>query len=185
MRIIRGNLKGKKLQFINSLTTRPLRDYVKENIFNIIEHSNLINIEIINSHVLDAYSGVGSFGIECFSRGANEVSFVENSNEAIKILKKNLNNLNLDKKAFLEEKSIINFLNQTNKKFNIFFFDPPYKNKDYINSIKIIKKKNLFKKKHIIIIHREFKTDENFQDFIDVLMIKTYGRSKIIFGTIS
>ena len=88
MRIISGQLKGKKLIHINNNTTRPLRDMVKESIFNIINHSNFINIEIKDSLILDLYSGTGSFGIECLSRGAAKVIFVENNKLALEILKK-------------------------------------------------------------------------------------------------
>ena len=70
MRVISGYLKGKNILFLKSSITRPLKDVVKENIFNIIQHSNLIKISLIQSSVLDLYSGVGSFGIECISRGA-------------------------------------------------------------------------------------------------------------------
>ena len=90
MRIIGGKYKGKKLKFINSSITRPLRDLVKENIFNIINHSKLLDIDIKNSNVLDLYSGTGSFGIECISRGAKKIFFIENYFEALKILNKNI-----------------------------------------------------------------------------------------------
>ena len=90
MRIISGSLKGKLINFLKNSTTRPLKDTVKENIFNILNHSNLINIEIKESNVLDLYSGIGSFGIECISRGAKKVTFIENNKEAINILNKNL-----------------------------------------------------------------------------------------------
>ena len=70
MRIISGKLKGKSIIFLKSLTTRPLKDSVKENIFNVISHSNLFQINLNNAEVLDLYSGVGSFGLECISRGA-------------------------------------------------------------------------------------------------------------------
>ena len=63
MRIISGFLKGKKIDFLKSNTTRPLRDFVKESTFNIIEHSNLVNISLKDANILDLYSGVGSFGI--------------------------------------------------------------------------------------------------------------------------
>ena len=53
MRIISGNFKNKKLNFPKSPKTRPLKDNVKENIFNIIEHSNKIDVKIKNSQVLD------------------------------------------------------------------------------------------------------------------------------------
>ena len=62
MRIISGFLKGKKINFFKNQTTRPLKDSVKENIFNILKHSKLIKVEIENSNVLDLYSGIGSFG---------------------------------------------------------------------------------------------------------------------------
>ena len=75
MRIISGKFKNKKLHFPNNLKTRPLKDSVKENIFNILNHSNNINIEIKNSNVIDLYAGTGSFGLECLSRGTSRVFF--------------------------------------------------------------------------------------------------------------
>ena len=86
------NLKGKKIKFLKNKITRPLKDSVKENIFNILIHSKLIKLKFKNSNILDLYSGVGSFGIECISRGAKKVTFVEknNINAILKILKKNL-----------------------------------------------------------------------------------------------
>ena len=78
MRIISGDLKGKRLLTPLDKSTRPLKDIVKESIFNILEHSNKISTKIQNSKVLDLFSGTGSFGIECLSRGANNVTFFEN-----------------------------------------------------------------------------------------------------------
>ena len=89
MRIVGGLFKGKKINFLNEKITRPLRDLVKESIFNILEHSNLIKVKINTSAILDLYSGIGSFGIECISRGAKEVCFVENNYKAINVLKQN------------------------------------------------------------------------------------------------
>ena len=77
MRIISGYLKGKSIIFLKNSNTRPLKDSVKENIFNILKHSNLMNINIEKANILDLYSGIGSFGIECISRGAEKDTFVE------------------------------------------------------------------------------------------------------------
>ena len=52
MRIISGEFKGRSINFIKNLNTRPLKDSVKENIFNIIEHSNHIKPVIKNSNIL-------------------------------------------------------------------------------------------------------------------------------------
>ena len=90
MRIISGIFKGKKLLLPNDKSTRPLKDIVKESIFNLIQHSNKINIDIKNSIILDLFSGTGSFGIECLSREAKKVIFLENYSEALKVLEKNL-----------------------------------------------------------------------------------------------
>jgi len=118
MRIISGKFKGKYIDFIKSSTTRPLKDSVKENIFNILLHSNLFNIEIEKSKVLDLYSGVGSFGLECISRGVKSLTFVENDKNAIKILRKNLLSLSVNNSVEIVEDAILDFLHKNNKQFN-------------------------------------------------------------------
>ena len=78
MRIISGIFKGKKILQPKDQKTRPLKDLTKESIFNIIEHSKKFKVELKNSIILDLFSGTGSFGIECLSRNAKKVIFVEN-----------------------------------------------------------------------------------------------------------
>ena len=73
MRIISGELKGKKLSEPLDKSTRPLKDMVRESIFNILDHSNKLSATVYKAKVLDLFSGTGSFGIECLSRGAAEV----------------------------------------------------------------------------------------------------------------
>ena len=114
MRVISGFLKGKLLSFTKSNITRPLKDSVKENIFNIIIHSKFINIEIKKSKVLDLYCGIGSFGIECISRGANKIFFVDEDPKAFKILNENLKNLGIEKKTKMKNNKIENYLKKIN-----------------------------------------------------------------------
>ena len=78
MRVIGGKFKGKRLLEPKDKQTRPLKDLTKESVFNIINHSNKFSINIKEACVLDLFSGVGSFGIECLSQGASHVTFVEN-----------------------------------------------------------------------------------------------------------
>ncbi len=186
MRIISGSLKGRSINFLKNKNTRPLKDTVRESIFNIIKHSKLIKINIEKSKVLDLYSGVGSFGIECLSRGAEEVSFVEQNLDAAKILKSNLLKLCILKKTNIFIKKTENYLMEDVKeKFNIFFLDPPYVDTNFFQNLQLIKEKKIFKKNHLIIIHREKKTDEDFKSFLKIIEIRHYGRSKIIFGVIN
>ena len=93
MRIIGGGKnKGRKIIPPVDRQTRPLRDIVKESIFNLIEHSNIFKTDINNSKILDLFSGSGSFGLECISRGARHVLFVEHYKEILNVLKKNIIN---------------------------------------------------------------------------------------------
>ena len=88
MRIIAGKLKGSLLYLPQNKRTRPLTDRARESIFNLLAHSNKMSIGLEKSKVLDLYAGTGSFGLECLSRQADTVYFVENKKEAMKILKK-------------------------------------------------------------------------------------------------
>tara|TARA_A100001015_G_C15024632_1_gene729794 strand:+ start:1232 stop:1822 length:591 start_codon:yes stop_codon:yes gene_type:complete len=183
MRIISGKLKGKSIQFIKNSTTRPLRDSVKENIFNLLIHSKFLNIKIEEASILDLYSGIGSFGIECISRGAKNVAFIENDPVANETIKKNLNHLLIFEKAKIFKDNVSDFLKRNiNEKYNIFFFDPPYADKSFINNLDLIKKNKLFQKNHIVIIHRDVKTKDYLDNLIKIIIEKKYGRSKIIFG---
>tara|TARA_B110001450_G_C17523527_1_gene441583 strand:- start:286 stop:651 length:366 start_codon:yes stop_codon:yes gene_type:complete len=121
MRIISGKLRGKSIDFVKSKITRPLKDSVKENIFNIISHSNLVTIELNKANILDLYSGVGSFGLECLSRGADKIVFVEKDKDSAEILTKNLNALSLEKRAEVITEDIQQFLKNETSKFDIFF----------------------------------------------------------------
>ena len=93
MWVISGSLKGKRILEPKDNKTRPLKDLAKESIFNIIEHSNKFHTRLIDSKILDLFSGVGSFGIECLSRGCKKVVFIENYPGVFQILKKNLTSL--------------------------------------------------------------------------------------------
>ena len=177
MRIISGSLKGKSLKFLKNSTTRPLKDAVKENIFNILQHSNNIKINFKNSNVLDLYSGIGSFGIECLSRGVKKVTFIEGSNFTSKILKENLETLSLKKNSSVICSKIEDFLAEKKiGKFNIFFLDPPFADTNFIENLILLKKNNTYEKKHVIIIHRDAKTIDNLETYINIIITRKYGR---------
>ncbi len=183
MRIISGKLKGKSICFIKSLTTRPLKDSVRESIFNILNHSNLLNVNLKNSNILDLYSGFGSFGLECISRGAEKITFVEKNPKIANILKKNLLSLGIKDNFSIIVSEIKVFLKKDFlEKFEIIFLDPPYATNFYLQELELIKKNKNYKKNHIVIIHRERKSDDDLSGILKTILIKHYGRSKIIFG---
>ena len=183
MRIISGLYKGKKIYEPKDIKTRPLKDLTKESIFNIINHSNKFNINLNKSNILDLFSGVGSFGIECLSRSAKKVIFIENYDEVLPILKKNLNNLKKKNNYEVLEKDIydVNTFQNINSKFEIIFLDPPYKEKRLTLLLERIVDSNILNKDGIIVLHRHKNEKEIFPRKFKVIEEKKYGISKIIF----
>ena len=187
MRIISGKFKGKKILEPKDLNTRPLKDLTKESIFNIIKHSNKFKINFENSEILDLFSGTGSFGIECISRGAKFVTFFENYKEILPILKKNLANLKLTSNYSIIEKNIFEYLNLTefNKQFDIIFLDPPYKEKNLTELLSHIINEKILKLGGIIVLDRHKTQIDTLPYQIKILEEKKYGISKLLFCNIS
>ena len=183
MRIISGSFKGKKILEPKDRETRPLKDLTKESIFNIINHSNKFQIDLNNSTILDLFSGVGSFGLECLSRGVKEVFFIENYIGVLPILEQNLSNLKLINNYKIIKKDIYKddiFKNLKNK-FDIIFLDPPYKDKNINKIFEKIDNSKILTKNSIIIVHRHKKEADIFPPNFEIKEDKNYGISRIIF----
>ena len=138
---------------------------------------------INNSKVLDLFSGTGSFGIECLSRGAAEVFFFENYHNSLKILKKNISNLKLENKSKIYNNSAYNLedSNFKNMIFDLIFLDPPFQDGKIKSLIDQIKKLKITDINSILIIHRNKKSDDKISLYLDIIEEKNYGLSKIFF----
>ncbi len=120
LRVISGTARGKKLLSLEGEHTRPTTDRVKESLFN------LISPYVYDALVLDLFSGSGALGVEALSRGAKEVTFVDNFADALSVTKKNVQASRFEN-AHFSLCDALDFLNKTDKKFDIIFVDPPYK----------------------------------------------------------
>ena len=135
MRVITGSARGRKLKTPENYDIRPTTDNVKESVFNIIQ------FDIEGRRVLDLFAGTGQLGIECLSRGASSAVFVDQSREAVKIVKENLKACGLT--GTVVQADAMSFL-RTCGKFDIIFIDPPYDSDLYesvlntVNSIDIL-----------------------------------------------
>ena len=186
MRIISGFLKGKKILQPLDNNTRPLRDLVKETIFNIIQHSKENEVNLNGARILDLFSGSGSFGLECLSRGAKKVFFVENYNNSLNILSKNIKKFNLENKTKIFNKSVFDidkFLTSDDK-FDLIFIDPPFRNDQINELIDKIEDLKMTLENTKVIIHRNKKTTEKINKKFVILREKILGLSKIYFGKI-
>lgn len=120
MRIITGSARGRKLITPENYEIRPTSENVKEAIFS------SINFDIEDSVFLDLFAGTGQMGLEALSRGAKAAVFVDNSPEAVKIVRKNVENTGFLEKAQVVSMPFSTFLKTNQRNFDIAFIDPPY-----------------------------------------------------------
>jgi len=185
MRIIAGKLKGVTLHMLKDKDTRPLKDLARESIFNLLTHSNKISLQLEQSNILDLYAGTGSFGLECLSRQAMSVCFIERKKDAIKILEKNIEKLKVKNKIKIFSNDIFKLIEKQNifkSKFNLIFCDPPFKATNIEKLIELIFNKNLLNENGIIILHRNKTAKEKLPNYFEIVDERTFGMSKIIFG---
>ena len=135
MRVISGSVRGRRLKTPENYDIRPTTDNVKESLFNIIQ------FDIEGRRVLDLFAGTGQLGIECLSRGADSVVFIDQSREAVKIIKENLKACGLSAPVLQQE--ALSYLHGCGS-FDLIFVDPPYDSGLYepvlnvINSVDIL-----------------------------------------------
>lgn len=121
MRVIAGKHKSKALETLEGRNTRPTMDKVKEGIFNSLHH--------IEGLGLDLFAGSGSLGIEALSRGMDKVIFVDQNIKAVKVIRNNLQKLDLEAQSEVYRNNADRALKALSKRkiqFDIIFLDPPY-----------------------------------------------------------
>ena len=122
MRVIAGKYRSIKLNAVDGMNTRPTTDKIKENLFNMID--------CYDCKVLDLFGGTGSLGIEALSRGASHVTFIDGSNNAIKVIKSNIEKCKINSTEYSlfrnDFKRALKIFGKKDEKFDIIFLDPPY-----------------------------------------------------------
>lgn len=184
MRVISGIARGTKLNSIESLSTRPTLDRVKESLFNIIQN------QIEDTTILDLFSGSGAIAIEFLSRGAKQAYLCENNHNAIKMIYSNLDKTRLTGQAVVVEKdyrkALENFKTK-NIQFDTIFLDPPYQADLAIDATKRILSLELLKEKGTIIIETDDEKRELLKlEKLDIKIndIRKYGRVSLLFLTV-
>ena len=148
MRVISGQARGVPLRTLDGLKTRPTADRVKEAMFSII------HFDLPGAKVLDLFAGSGQLGIEALSRGASVATFVDESNDACKIIKENLNRTKLQDRAKVICSDYLLFLKNTSENYDIILLDPPYAEKFLENSLNLITEIDILQSGGIIVAER-------------------------------
>ena len=149
MRVVSGKYRGKKLKEFNLDSTKPTLDKVKEAMFDMIQ------FDVVDSIVLDLFSGTGALGIEAISRGAKKTFLIDNNPQAIKIIKENLKGVTEDFDVISQ--NALEFLKSTKEKFDVVLLDPPYKTDLGLKAIDILINDNKLNDNAVIL----FETSED------------------------
>ena len=178
LRIVAGKWRGCFLPIVDEPGLRPTSERIRETLFN------WLTAHLERANCLDLFAGTGALGFEALSRGAAKVCFIEEVPKVAQAIREAATVLQASN-VNLEVVDAIAWL-QTAKPqpFDIVFLDPPFAENNYIKELEAIKNLNVCAKNHLIIIHREEKTNDDLKNIMKIISIKNYGRSKIIFGTL-
>jgi len=172
MRIISGEYKGRFINVPKSDLIRPTTDRVRETLFNIL--NNEINFNGIK--VLDIYAGSGSLGLECLSRGAESVNFVEKNFVIYKNLNENIKLLNAELSCKIFKMEALKFSNKNHEqKYNLILADPPFFKYDIYELVKNLLKNNFLAENGKIIIERSKQTKEKDIEAFGIEPFKLIG----------
>ncbi|MCF7925256.1 MAG: 16S rRNA (guanine(966)-N(2))-methyltransferase RsmD [Candidatus Izimaplasma sp.] len=150
MRVISGKYRSRKLKRVASNSTRETKDRIKEGIFNSIQ------FDLADAVVLDLFAGSGALGIEALSRGAKRCDFVDQSRDAIAVIKDNLEMLKLTSVTSVHLQDYDVFLKTCEQPYDIILLDPPYRTFDLNQLIQFIEQNKLLTQvgKIVVLMHK-------------------------------
>ena len=148
MRVITGKARGVVLKTPDGMATRPTADRVKEALFNIIQ------FEIPTARVLDLFGGTGQLGIEALSREAKYTVFVDERDDACRLIRENLKRTKLEEYAKVIRSDYMVYLKGCKERFDIILLDPPYAEVFLENSLKMITEIDILQSGGIIVTER-------------------------------
>jgi len=157
MRIISGEFKGRFINVPKSNLIRPTTDRVRETLFNLL--NNMIDFNGIK--VLDFYAGSGSLGLECLSRGAGEVHFVEKNFVIYKNLFENIKSLEVEIQCKIFKMPSVKFSQMLPEtRYDLILADPPFFKDDIYSVVENVKSNKLLNPESLMIIERSIQTKE-------------------------
>ena len=145
MRVVAGVSRGVVLKTPDGMRTRPTSDRVKEAMFSIIQ------FELPGAKVLDLFGGTGQLGIEAVSRGAKSAVFVDQNEQACRLIRENLKLAKMEQESKVVRSDYLSFLKTTKEKFDIILLDPPYAEVFLENALKLISEIDILQSNGIIV----------------------------------
>jgi len=179
MRIITGKARGLKLTTPKNMDVRPTSDRVKESLFNII------GTKIVGTHILDLFAGTGNLGLEAWSRGADKVIFIDESQASLQLVRTNIAKAKAEKETTVIKGNavkVIADLAARGEKFDFIFCDPPY-NKGLPAQIieQVAKYDIVIAGGYLIVEHSQHESITELPINLEIIRSEKYGETLISF----
>lgn len=173
MRIIAGEMKGRRLQAVPGRKTRPTADKVKGAIFSVLQD------KLMKATVLDLFAGTGNLALEALSRGAEKAVLVEKDTLAQHIIEDNLHLSQAGGRAHLYRMDAFSYLAHEQGNYDIIFLDPPYHQALVEKALQALASPCRLTERGVIVV--ETARDEVFEgpDCFEVRKTGDYGDTKI------
>jgi len=181
VRVIGGELRGRKLASIRGREIRPTADRVREALFNIL------GSRTVDAHVLDLFAGTGALGIEALSRGAKLAVFVEHAAPALQVIQKNILSCRLASRAKvvrLDVRHNLSSLLSYRRIFDLIFIDPPYR-RDMIGTTLVqLAQSDLPSADGLIVVEHDPAEIVDPPPAFDIIDQRRYGQTQLTFLTL-
>lgn len=171
MRIIAGDLKGRRLTSPKNDKVRPTSDKVKEAIFSIVAGA------YVDGNVMDLFAGTGNLGLEAISRGAKHCYFGDISKESLALVKENVRYCRVENQCTIFAGDYQDILDRISVKMDVIFLDPPYKDGLLENCISIISDREILSEDGYIVAEHDIR--EELPEHIgryEKLKVRRYGK---------
>jgi 16S rRNA (guanine(966)-N(2))-methyltransferase RsmD len=178
MRIIAGKYKGRQLHSAKDKSIRPTTNKIKEYIFELLDDF------VIDAIILDLFCGSGNLGFEALSQGAHSATFVDNSQDSLRVLRRNIGQLKIDEPVKVIRKDMEQFLKRNKQPFDLIFADPPFKWNKFKEMLPLVFKPENLSEYGLFVVESERSHEVTWEgENYEILRQKQFDRSLITFLT--
>ena len=164
MRIIAGELKGRRLHTPDDDRVRPTTDKVKEAVFSMIAPW------LCESVVADLFAGTGNLGLEAVSRGASRVYFVDKDRRSIALIRENVSYCKVEDRCEILWSDYLSALSKMESPLDIVFLDPPYRRGLLVDALEAVAESEILSEGGIAVAEHP----------VDEILPETFGRLNLI-----
>lgn len=178
LRVIGGELRGRRLRALPGIQVRPTGDRVREALFDIL------GSRVSGIAFLDAYAGTGAVGVEALSRGASSATFIEKEHAAVTLLRQNLDHAGVARRTRVVARDLaaaVRTLEADDARFDIVYLDPPYEGGELDRALRLIGTSRLLGEGGLVVAEHDARAPARSTPHLAAVRTVSYGRTALTF----